>query len=57
MFSKYFIFNGFISLFMLFVSFVWGAKNMVDFPPPLLEKIRSYGFRNSFFHCFCLSYF
>ncbi len=37
---------------MLFVSFVWGAKNMVDFPPPLLEKTRSYDFRNSFFIAF-----
>ena len=23
---------------MLFISFVWGAKNMVYFPPPLLSQ-------------------
>ena len=33
------------------------AKNGVNFPPPLLEKIRSYDNRNSFFHCFCYGNF
>ena len=47
--KRVYLIRGVVSLFMLFLSFVWGAKNMVDFPPPLLETTGSYGYRNSFF--------